>query len=97
MTAMHRTSRALCCVLALAWLGVAQAQIGPLEDLDAFPSADLKISDGKKVRYVFRVWLADTPQRQAQGLMFVRSLPELRGMLFGYALPRTLGLWMKNT
>ncbi len=82
MTAMHRTSLAIGCLLALVWLGAAQAQIGPLEDLDAFPSAELKISEGKKVRHVFRVWLADTPQRQAQGLMFVRSLPDLRGMLF---------------
>jgi len=97
MTAMHRTSRALWCVLALTWLGVAQAQIGPLEDLDAFPSADLKISEGKKVKHVFKVWLADTPQRQAQGLMFVRSLPDLRGMLFAYPQPKPLSMWMKNT
>jgi uncharacterized protein len=97
MTAMRRTSLAVGCLLALAWLGLAQAQIGPLEDLDAFPSAELKISDGKKVRHVFRVWLADTPQRQAQGLMFVRSLPDLRGMLFAYQQPRPISMWMKNT
>jgi uncharacterized membrane protein (UPF0127 family) len=97
MTAMHRTSFAIGCLLALVWLGLAQAQIGPLEDLDAFPSAELKISDGKKVRHVFRVWLADTPQRQAQGLMFVRSLPDLRGMLFAYSQPRPISMWMKNT
>ena len=97
MTAMHRTSLAIGCLLALVWLGVAQAQIGPLEDLDAFPSAELKISDGKKVRHVFRVWLADTPQRQAQGLMFVRSLPDLRGMLFAYAQSKPISMWMKNT
>jgi len=97
MTAMHRTSLAIGCLLALVWLGVAQAQIGPLEDLDAFPSAELKISEGKKVRHVFRVWLADTPQRQAQGLMFVRSLPDLRGMLFAYAQSKPISMWMKNT
>lgn len=97
MAAMHRTSLAIWCLLALAWLGMAQAQVGPLEDLDAFPSAELKISEGKKVRHVFRVWLADTPQRQAQGLMFVRSLPDLRGMLFVYPEPRAISMWMKNT
>jgi uncharacterized membrane protein (UPF0127 family) len=97
MAAMHRTSLAIWCLLALGWLGAAQAQIGPLEDLDAYPSAELKISDGKKVRHVFRVWLADTPQRQAQGLMFVRSLPDLRGMLFVHAEPRPISMWMKNT
>jgi uncharacterized membrane protein (UPF0127 family) len=97
MIAMHQTSRAWWCVLALIWLGAAQAQMGPIEDLDAFPSADLKISDGKKVRHVFKVWLADTPQRQSQGLMFVRSLPDLRGMLFAYPQPKPISMWMKNT
>jgi len=97
MTAMHRTSRALWCVLTLTWLGAAHAQIGPIEDLDAFPSANLEISEGKKVKHVFKVWLADTPQRQAQGLMFVRSLPADRGMLFVHAEPRAISMWMKNT
>jgi len=97
MTAMHRTSRALWCVLALTWLGAAHAQIGPIEDLDAFPSANLEIKEGKQVKHVFKVWLADTPQRQAQGLMFVRSLPDLRGMLFAYPQPKPISMWMKNT
>ena len=97
MTAMHPTSRVLWCVLALLWVGAAHAQIGPIEDLDAFPSADLKISEGKKVRHVFKVWLADTPQRQAQGLMFVRSLPPERGMLFVHDEPTPISMWMKNT
>ena len=48
MTAMHPTSRALWCVLALTWLGAAHAQIGPIEDLDAFPSANLEIKEGKR-------------------------------------------------
>ena len=94
---MHRTSRVLGCVLALLWVGAAHAQIGPIEDLDAFPSADLKISEGKKVKHDFKVWLADTPPRQAQGLMFVRSLPDLRGMLFAYPQPKPISMWMKNT
>ena len=97
MTAMHRTSRALWCVLTLTWLGAAHAQIGPIEDLDAFPSANLEIKEGKQVKHVFKVWLADTPQRQAQGLMFVRALPDLRGMLFAYPQPKPLSMWMKNT
>ena len=111
MEKMHRTtdstSRLRRAALGLAlvavggllatWPGSAHAQIGPLEDLENFPSADLTISDGKKLKYVFRVWLADTPERQAQGLMFVRSLPDLRGMLFAYPQPKPLSMWMKNT
>jgi uncharacterized protein len=82
----------LCLIVSIA----AHAQVGPLEDLAAFPSGELVISGGKE-RRVFTVWLADNPARQAQGLMFVRSLPPLRGMLFVHAEPRPLSMWMKNT
>ena len=83
-------------MLALAG-GSAVAQTGPLEDLDAFPRGKLEIADGKKVKHTFDVWLADSPSRQAQGLMFVRSLPALRGMLFVHESPKPISMWMKNT
>jgi uncharacterized protein len=92
-----RMRAVLWCMLALACAGAVQAQMGPIEDLAAFPSNELTIGDGKKTRHVFKVWLADTPQRQAQGLMFVRSLPDLRGMLFAYPQSKPLSMWMKNT
>lgn len=76
---------------------VACAQTGPIEDLAAFPQDKLEISDGKKTKHVFQVWLADNPQRQSQGLMFVRDLPDLRGMLFVHEQPREISMWMKNT
>ena len=84
-------------MLALVASGAGQAQIAPLEDLANFPSGKLEIREGKTVRHVFQVWLADSPQRQAQGLMFVRSLPELRGMLFVHDDPKPMSMWMKNT
>ena len=88
-------------VFAAATLAVAapgaQAQNGPPEDLDAFPRGKLEIADGKKVKHTFDVWLADSPRRQAQGLMFVRSLPAMRGMLFVHESPRPVSMWMKNT
>jgi uncharacterized membrane protein (UPF0127 family) len=46
---------------------------------------------------VLTVWLADSAPRQSQGLMFVRSLPQMRGMLFVHDEPRALSMWMKNT
>jgi uncharacterized protein len=73
------------------------AQTTQLEDLDSFPRGKLEIDLGKKQSLKFEVWLADTPARQAQGLMFVRSLPRLRGMLFVHESPRPVGMWMKNT
>jgi uncharacterized membrane protein (UPF0127 family) len=106
MTAMHplpqmnEVRRALAALAAVMWLVAmlpADAQTAPLEDLAAFPSAPLEIADGKKVKHTFQVWLADNPNRQAQGLMFVRALPQLRGMLFVYPEPRNISMWMKNT
>jgi uncharacterized membrane protein (UPF0127 family) len=103
MTAMrhrpHPRLRSLELLIAAFLLAISSvsAQIGPIEDLSAFPSAKLEIADGKKVRHTFDVWLADTPARQAQGLMFVRSLPPARGMLFVHASPRPISMWMKNT
>lgn len=84
-------------LLALLTPGAGYSQAGPLEDLAKFPSGKLEIRDGKTVRHVFQVWLADSPQRQAQGLMYVRSLPALRGMLFVHEEPRAISMWMKNT
>jgi len=93
----RRAFAATIAALLLVCAAAAPAQMGPLEELDAFPRGELTIADGKHGKHVFRVWLADTPSRQAQGLMFVRSLPSLRGMLFVYPQPMTIGMWMKNT
>jgi len=92
-----RALLALCALLFICSLAPVRAQTGPIEELSAFPSDKLEISDGKKPKLVFQVWLADTPQRQAQGLMFVRSLPDMRGMLFVHDQPRPMSMWMKNT
>jgi uncharacterized membrane protein (UPF0127 family) len=88
---------ALLLTLASLVAPAARAQIGPLEDLSSFPSGKLEITDGRKTTHSFDVWLADNPARQAQGLMFVRSLPPRRGMLFVHPEPRPISMWMKNT
>jgi uncharacterized membrane protein (UPF0127 family) len=105
MTAMLHPTRPevarpwLSLTLFLATLVLAsspvRAQSGPLEDLAKFPQGKLEISAAKVC--VFEVWVADTPARQQQGLMFVRSLPPLRGMLFVHENPRPMSMWMKNT
>ena len=107
MTAMHirndftrRTTRryalTVLVLLGLVTGGSACAQSGPLADLDTFPRGKLQIGVGKK-QIDFDIWVADTPERQSQGLMFVRSLPEQRGMLFVHDSPKPIGMWMKNT
>ena len=86
-------------LFAAGFAGAVHSQEGPVEDLAAFPRDKLEIFDdkGKKPKYVFDVWLADSPGRQQQGLMFVRDLPDLRGMLFVHQQPTEIRMWMKNT
>jgi len=41
--------------------------------------------------------IADTPEKQTQGLMFREYLPEEYGMIFLYDTPQQVTFWMKNT
>lgn len=45
----------------------------------------------------FTVDVAATPEQQEKGLMFVKSLPGNRGMIFPYDPPEQQAFWMKNT
>jgi uncharacterized protein len=94
---LRRWCLALASAAIMAGSALALAQSGPVEDLAAFPRGKLEIRDGKKVKLAFDVWLADTPRRQQQGLMFVRALPDMRGMLFVHENPKPISMWMKNT
>jgi len=78
----------------------AQASRAPLE-LATFPRTSLEIThrDAHHAlrKFPFEVWVADTPERAQQGLMFVSDLPEGRGMVFPLSTPRVETMWMKNT
>ena len=98
--------------VALIVLGVLSLALGaappafaqepgrPLE-LSSFPRTALEIShhgashDVRK--FQFEVWVADTPVRAEQGLMFVSDLPATMGMVFPLEPPRVETMWMKNT
>jgi uncharacterized membrane protein (UPF0127 family) len=67
-----------------------------VEPLEHFPQSVLSIERGD-ARQRFRVWVADTPARHSQGLMFVRQLDPDRGMLFLFDPPRHASFWMYNT
>ena len=89
-------------VLAASPPAPAQAQAPRLPlDLGTFPRTSLEITHRGEHhavrRYPFEVWVADTPERAAQGLMFVSDLPEGRGMVFPLGSPRVETMWMKNT
>lgn len=69
----------------------------PLLELSSYPQGTLQIVAADGRRHDFRVWIADTPARQTQGLMFVRDLPAGQGMLFVHREPLVASMWMKNT
>ncbi|MCU0759591.1 MAG: DUF192 domain-containing protein [Steroidobacteraceae bacterium] len=89
---------ALFCAAAPAPAPAADPDGAPLLELSTFPRMPLTIHSATRPDgHVFRVWIADTPERQSQGLMFVRDLPADEGMLFVDAQSRVWGMWMKNT
>jgi len=48
-------------------------------------------------RQVFQVEVARTEADRAQGLMFRRSMPADRGMLFDFGRVEPVSMWMQNT
>ena len=60
------------------------------------PLIPLQIRSGGQA-HEFTVEVAQTPEEQAQGLMFRESLGPKAGMLFPFNPPRPASFWMKNT
>jgi uncharacterized protein len=91
-------SRLLLAVTGMLLLaaGVARAQSG-IEPLSAFPQSLLAVrtSGGNVIN--FKIWTADTPARDQQGLMFQRSMDLHAGMLFVFPKNEPVSMWMKNT
>lgn len=87
---------ALGLVLAGAFGSTCLAQSGPIEPLAHLPRTTLNIVAHGHPDH-FDVWIANTPARQEQGLMFVRDLPASEGMLFPEGSPQVANFWMKNT
>jgi uncharacterized membrane protein (UPF0127 family) len=86
---------------ALLWLGClgtsgASGDTGDMLDLATFAQSSVDIGKTPHTQH-FAVWLADTPARQSQGLMYVRDLPAGRGMLFLNGESKRAVFWMKNT
>ena len=77
--------------------GMAVAQTSAPEPLSAFPQSLLaiKTSTGKVVN--FKIWQADTPRREEQGMMFIREMDVHAGMLFMFPGNDRVTMWMKNT
>src|ERR1700722_7730450 len=88
---------ALLTLWALLALGtLASPPARAIESLQQFPTSVLSIQTHKGAEW-FTVWIADTPERSEQGLMFLQWLPTDQGMLFPQDAPRVMHMWMKNT
>ena len=98
--AMLRLGALLALAAGGAGPALAQESRAPL-DLATFPRTSLQIThrDGHHAarQYAFEVWVADTPERAQQGLMFVSDLPETMGMVFPLPAARVETMWMQNT
>jgi uncharacterized membrane protein (UPF0127 family) len=88
--------RAVLAALLLVASFTALADTDKPLDLATFAQGAVTIGTAPRAQH-FSVWIADTPERQMQGLMFVRDLPSERGMLFIEAAARSMAFWMKNT
>jgi uncharacterized membrane protein (UPF0127 family) len=90
-------ARALLAAGLLFAASAALAQSAAPEPLSAFPQSLLAIrtSAGKVVN--FKIWEADTPKREEQGMMFIREMDEHTGVLFMFPENKPVSMWMKNT
>ncbi len=80
----------------LLMISVARAQPA-VEPLSAFPQSLLAIRTANHNVINFKIWTADTPARDQQGLMFVREMDLHAGMLFVFPKDERVTMWMKNT
>lgn len=97
--------------MALCAAVPSAAQVPALPDFSAYgieaaqpnrPQTGLKIipltvhPQGRRA-LTYRVEVAATPQQQATGMMFRRTMPPFTGMLFPTDPPREASFWMRNT
>ena len=88
-----RIAATIACILLL--LDATAQQQPPLDE--AFERDVIVIAANDYVCYRFDVYLALSTEQKRRGLMFVRELPEMTGMLFVYNVEDYHSMWMKNT
>lgn len=90
------------CISVLLLAAVQAASCQAVQPVAAESSAEIgrllpvTLVRGAK-KHVFRVEIADTPAKQARGLMYRNELPADGGMLFPFSPPQRAVFWMKNT
>jgi len=86
-------------ITAIVFFGLLlSAQASQDSDLDsAFSRDTLIISADQHACYFFDIYVASSRAQQMRGLMHVRELPEMTGMIFVYRRAEIHSMWMKNT
>jgi uncharacterized membrane protein (UPF0127 family) len=84
-------------IALLAFAIEAAAQDGARLPLSAFPTERITVATRGARLLSYTAWRADTARMREQGLMYVRELPPDRAMIFVYAPPQPVAMWMKNT
>ena len=80
---------------AAAGLKLADAASAPdAAAIKSYEPLDIVTAGGKSH---FEVEVMKTPDQQARGLMFRRTLDDDKGMLFDFGIDRPVAMWMKNT
>jgi uncharacterized membrane protein (UPF0127 family) len=91
--------RASFCLLVAAFCALLATDLRAQDDdLDAAFDRDVAvIIASRHACHRFDIYLALTSPQQSRGLMFVRDLPGMTGMLFVYDREGSRSMWMKNT
>lgn len=86
-------------IMAIVFLGsLLSGQASQDGDLDsAFSKDTLIISADEHACFFFEIYVASSRPQQMRGLMHVRELPEMTGMIFVYRRADIHSMWMKNT
>ena len=92
---MKRFSK-LAAITILAWSTTIQSDELP-DFEDTFEKDVLIVEAADQGCFKFDVFIAATNAQQQRGLMFVRDMPAMTGMLFIYRRASVRGIWMKNT
>jgi uncharacterized membrane protein (UPF0127 family) len=87
----RRGAPATILLFIFCWAAVAPASLACATELETLEIAS------KSGVHVFSVELARTPAQRERGLMYVRELPEGRGMLFDFEQDQDVSMWMRNT
>jgi len=86
-------------LMAALLLGLAPAvhAIEPADRVAGLETGTLILETSAERCVRILVYFADTPAQQSQGLMYITAMDEFEGMLFRYAQPRVINMWMRNT